>query len=172
MNNGAKATAALMALAGWVLLVVATASVFSVGASLWLLLGHAPLADVARALPWRNAAWALAAGAAWLILRKRRLRLEQRISAEPDRRNPEATAERLRSGRIYQWFLIAVTSVIVLAAWTLHRVLAANREQFNEILLWLLAAQVFLTAGTFAFFAYGVDLRRLFDRRTSRRGNP
>ncbi|QSR85273.1 hypothetical protein [Methylacidimicrobium sp. B4] len=166
MNNGAKAAAALLALAGWVVLVVATASAFSVGASLWLSLPHASLADTLQTLPWQNAVWALAAAGAWLGLRKLRLRLEARISAEPEPRSLEAREERLRSGRIYQWFLIVVTSVIVLTAWSLHGALAASRERFNEILLWLFAAQALLTAGTFAFFAYGVDIRQLFRRRT------
>ncbi|WP_155996711.1 hypothetical protein [Verrucomicrobium sp. 3C] len=168
-NQGEKAVAALLALAGWVLLVVATASAFSVGATLWLMLGHVPLAEVARGLPWRNAAWAFAAGGAWFGLHKLRLRLEERISAEPEQPNPNAMEERVRIGRIYQWFLIAVTTTIVLTAWTLHGVLASSPERFNEILLWLLAVQALLTAGTFAFFAYGVDIRRLFGRGTSRR---
>ncbi|VVM04500.1 hypothetical protein [Methylacidimicrobium tartarophylax] len=171
MNNGARAAAALMALAGWVLLSAATVGIFSVGASLWLLLGHAGLADVVRALPWRNGAWALAAGAAWLFLRKQRLRVEKRISAEQETWNREATVERMRNGRIYQWFLIAVTCAIVLTAWSLHDLLASHREQFNEILLWLLGAQVFLTLGTFAFFTYGVDIRRPFGRKMGPRRN-
>ncbi len=171
MNNDAKAVAALLVLSGWVLLIVATASAFSVGASLWLTLPHASLADALRTLPWRDALWALLAGGAWLGLRKLRLRIEARISAEPERRNPEAMEARLRSGRIYQWFLIIVTSVIVLTAWSLNGALAASREQFNTALLWLLGAQALLTAGTFAFFAYGVDIRQLLRRRTSQGRN-
>ncbi len=171
MNNGARAAAALMALAGWVLLSAATVGIFSVGASFWLLVGHGASTDALRALPWRNAAWALAAGAAWLFLRKQRLRVEKKISAEQETWNREATVERVRNGRIYQWFLIAVTCAIVLTAWSLHDLLASHREQFNEILLWLLGAQVFLTLGIFAFFTYGVDIRRPFGRKVGPRRN-
>ncbi|MGD9896798.1 MAG: hypothetical protein AB7T14_06985 [Candidatus Methylacidiphilaceae bacterium] len=167
MNDRVKATAALMALAGWILLVVATASAFSVGASLWLSLSHASLVDSVRTLPWRNAGWALLAGGTWLVLRKLRLRIEARISAEPRRSDEEAMAERVRNGRIYQWFLIVVTSAIVLSALGFHRTLGSSREGFNEILLGLLSVQALVTAGTFAFFAYGVDIRRLFARGTT-----
>ncbi len=167
MNNGAKAAAALVTLAGWALLVAATVSAFSIGASLWLSLGHLALADAVRALPWRNGAWALGTSAAWFGLRLLRRRIEARISAEPEPSNPAAVAERMRNGRVYQWFLIAVTSTIVVTAWSLHRV-PFPRERFNEILLWLFATQLLLTAGAFAFFAYGVDIRQLFGRRRER----
>lgn len=169
MSNGVKAAAALMALGGWILLVIATASAFPFGASLWLSLGHAPLDALPQILPWRNAVWALAAGAGWLLLRKLRSRLEERLSAEAQRPSPEAIERRLRSGRLYQWFLIAVTSTMVLAAWIFHNALGYEQERFNQILLWLLGIQGFLTAGTIAFFAYGVDISGFFGRGTGRR---
>lgn len=170
MNNGAKAAAALVTVLGWIVLVVATASAFSVGASLWLSFGHLSWTEAVRGLPWRKAAWALAAGGAWLGLRGLRRRIEARIPAQPEPRSPEAAAQRMQNGRIYQWFLIAVTSVIVVTAWGLHSLLPLSRDRFNEVLLWLFGAQLLLTAGTFAFFAYGVDIRRLFGRKRDRSG--
>lgn len=171
MNNGTKAIAALTTLAGWGVLVVATASAFSFGAALWLTLRHASLSDAMGILPWRDAALALLSSTAWFGLRRFRSRLEARISAEePGPLDQEALAERVRSGRVYQWFLALFTVAVVLTALALHSVLGSSRERFNEILLWLIALQVIVTLSAFAFFSYGVDIRRLFQRDTGRSG--